>query len=282
MLCWIAMAKKCNITHVAVFIKERHKRAEAVASQLVEALSKVGIDTTTVLPFRYKSIRSVSSIRELRGMDVDILATVGGDGTILRALRMMDSEVPVLGVNVGGRGVLSEILPKEIVSAIGKLMRGEYFLDRRLRIRSSTDVKIFPPVLNEVFFDRVSRLSLPTVTVRREQDVFLEQKMDGLMVATPTGTTAHSFSGGGPVIYEGMRSFLLMPIFPLLRLPPIVLPPETIEISFSDDFYLVTDGQEAYTINAGEWVKIAEHERDAVFVRFNKRILRQLHNLGFS
>jgi len=275
------MLKK-SIVHVVVSIKEKHKGVESVACQLVESLLKVGINITTVLPFKYKSIRSVSSISEVTSTDVNILAIVGGDGTILRALRMIYSEVPVFGVNVGSRGVLSEIFPNEIVSAIDKLMEGRYFLDRRLRIKSSTDVKMFPPALNEIFFDRVSHVSLPTVTVRKAQDVILEQKMDGLIVATPTGTTAHSFSGGGPVIYEGMRSFLLLPICPLLRLPPIVLPPETLEISFSDDFYQVIDGQEVSTINAGQWVKIAEHEWDAVFVRFNKKILRQLHNLGFS
>ncbi|MCP8323544.1 MAG: NAD(+)/NADH kinase [Candidatus Methylarchaceae archaeon HK02M2] len=276
------MVKRRNIAHVVVFIKEKYKRAETVACQLIENLLKFGINITTVQPFRYKSIRSVISIREVMDKDIDLLATVGGDGTILRALRMIDKEVPVLGVNVGSRGVLSEILPKEVTAAIDKLIEGKYVLDRRLRIKSSTDVKTFPPVLNEIFFNRVSHVSLPTVTVRKSQEVFLEQKMDGLIVATPTGTTAHSFSGGGPVIYEEARSILLMPVFPLLRLPSIILPSETIEISFSDDFYMIVDGQEAYTINARQWIEIAEHERDAVFVRFNKKkILRQLNNLGF-
>lgn len=275
----MVMLKK--ISHAAVHVKERYEVAEKVGRRLVGQLLKAGISITTVQPFEEPPAASVSSIMELKGIDVDVIFAVGGDGTILRTLRPIDWEVPILGVKVGIRGVLLEITPDELPSAIAKLKEGRYLLDRRMRIVCSTKDETFPPALNDVFFTRISQTSLPTVSIRKEHDILLEQRMDGLIVSTPTGTTAHSLSGGGPVLYEEMDLLLLTPICPLLRLPPLVLPPEAMEVSFSDDYTLVLDGQVAHDMKAGEWVRVRRYETDAVFVRFNRRGLRQLYNLGF-
>lgn len=277
----VLLSERLKISHVALVVKEDNGEAKRISSELVEKLSRIGIEITTVEPLKHKFANSSHSIADLASMNVNLLITIGGDGTILRTVREISDNLPILGINVGGRGILAEVLPSEIPSAIKNLTESNFYLDSRIRIKSRKEGNGFPPALNEIFLDRISQASLPTIGIKT-QDIFVEQKMDGLIIATPTGATAHSFSVGGPVLHEMLDLFLLTPICPLLRLPPLVIPTTPMEVSFSDDFNLVVDGQEVYTISDNRKVFIEKHKHNAVFVRFNKMRLRQLHNLGFK
>jgi NAD+ kinase len=109
----------------------------------------------------------------------------------------------------------------------------------------------------------------------------IKQRMDGIVISTPTGSTGHSFSLGGPVLHEGLDCLILSPIASVNRMPQLVIPTGEIEIKSTRDMQLTIDGQEIIKIAAEQIVKISRFPIDAQFIRLRKRGMRQLAKLGF-
>jgi NAD+ kinase len=107
------------------------------------------------------------------------------------------------------------------------------------------------------------------------------QKMDGMIVSTPTGSTGHSLSNGGPILQEHLDCMLITPIGSVNRLPSFVLPLVAITISANHDLKLIMDGQLVKEIQENQPIKISKYRYDAVFLRFNKNDTRQMNKLGF-
>ena len=217
-------------------------------------------------------------IDDVKKMNPDYIVSVGGDGTLLWVIRSMDDETPVLAVNVGGRGILSEISPNNIKESIKKLRENQYLIDSRNRISVSVNGKTLPPALNEVYVNRISqtRTSTYTMTIGGYK---VKQRMDGLMVSTSTGSTGHSLSFGGPYIHPNSTVFLVLMVGSIDRLPPIVLPTKPIEIISDHDSSVTVDGQEEILVKASEQIVITKHNRDARFVRFENKGFQQLEKI---
>ena len=217
-------------------------------------------------------------IEDVKKMSPDYIVSVGGDGTLLWVLRSMDDETPVLALNVGGRGILSEISPNNIGKSIKQLREKQYRIDSRNRISVSVNGKTLPPALNEVYVNRVSqtRTSTYTMTIGGYK---VKQRMDGLMVSTSTGSTGHSLSFGGPYIHPNSTVFLVLMVGSIDRLPPIVLPTKPIEIISDHDSSVTVDGQEEILVKASEQIVITKHNRDARFVRFENKGFQQLEKI---
>ena len=217
-------------------------------------------------------------IEDVKKMSPDYIVSVGGDGTLLWVLRSMDDETPVLALNVGGRGILSEISPNNIGKSIKQLREKQYLIDSRNRISVSVNGKTLPPALNEVYVNRVSqtRTSTYTMTIGGYK---VKQRMDGLMVSTSTGSTGHSLSFGGPYIHPNSTVFLVLMVGSIDRLPPIVLPTKPIEIISDHDSSVTVDGQEEILVKASEQIVITKHNRDARFVRFENKGFQQLEKI---
>ena len=217
-------------------------------------------------------------IEDVKKMSPDYIVSVGGDGTLLWVLRSMDDETPVLALNVGGRGILSEISPNNIGKSIKQLREKQYRIDSRNRISVSVNGKTLPPALNEVYVNRVSqtRTSTYTMTIGGYK---VKQRMDGLMVSTSTGSTGHSLSFGGPYIHPDSAVFLVLMVGSIDRLPPIVLPTKPIEVISDHDSSITVDGQEEILVKASEQIVITKHNRDARFVRFENKGFQQLEKI---
>ena len=217
-------------------------------------------------------------IDDVKKMNPDYIVSVGGDGTLLWVIRSMDDETPVLAVNVGGRGILSEISPNNIKESIKKLRENQYLIDSRNRISVSVNGKTLPPALNEVYVNRISqtRTSTYTMTIGGYK---VKQRMDGLMVSTSTGSTGHSLSFGGPYIHPNSTVFLVLMVGSIDRLPPIVLPTKPIEVISDHDSSVTVDGQEEILVKASEQIVITKHNRDARFVRFENKGFQQLEKI---
>ncbi|MEP0825391.1 MAG: NAD(+)/NADH kinase, partial [Nitrososphaera sp.] len=110
----------------------------------------------------------------------------------------------------------------------------------------------------------------------------IKQRMDGIVVSTPTGSTGHSFSIGGPVLHEGMSCLILSPLASVNRMPQLVIPVEEITVQSTYESHVVIDGQESFTVRADEPIRISRYADDAVFLRLQKKGMRQLSKLGFS
>lgn len=161
--------------------------------------------------------------------DTDFLFSIGGDGTILDAMRVVrDSGIPIMGINIGRLGFLSSIGKNEILTAIDMVLNKKYRLDSRALLKLIRPKGLFEGVnyaLNDLTINRKDSTSLIVIHVYLN-DLFLNTYWaDGIIVATPTGSTAYSLSSGGPILTPGSENFVITPIAPHnLTVRPIVIP----------------------------------------------------------
>lgn len=272
---------EANIHNVAIITKIGNREADDAAIKVATLLSRRKIKVYSVLPF---IIDDATPIRpdELKDIKLDLVFAIGGDGTTLRAFRTIPGKVPLFSINSGGhRGIMSEIDADSIDEAVKAILAGNYFYDYRIRIQASVNGKLFPPVLNDILIIRVNLTRTPLVSVMLMGDE-IKQRMDGIVVSTPTGSTGHSFSVGGPVLHEGMSCLILTPIASVNRMPQIVIPVKEILIRSTHELHLIVDGQETFKVHADEPINILRFSEDAVFLRLHKKGMRQLAKLGFS
>lgn len=211
---------------------------------------------------------------------LDALLSLGGDGTLLRAARFLDGrQVPILGVNLGRLGFLTSCAAEELEAGVRRLAAGDYCPERRMVLhthavardgavrhhwRSLNDV-----VLHKGGFARVVRFS-----VHVDGEVVATFGGDGVVVSTPTGSTAYSLSAGGPVVVPTVESIVLTPVSPhTLALRPMVLPPTAeVRVQAEDDVteLLVTvDGQVGTHFHENETLVVRRAEAPVLIVRFS-------------
>jgi NAD+ kinase len=270
-----------NMRNVAIMTKTGSSEADSAAIRVSKLLGKSKVHVHSVLPLVIDDAMPVRP-EELKDINPDLVFAIGGDGTTLRAFRTIPGNVPLFSINSGGhRGVLSEISAESIDEAINAILAGKYVYDSRIRIQASVNGRVFPPVLNDILIIRVSLTRTPLLSIMLMGDK-IKQRMDGIVISTPTGSTGHSFSVGGPVLHEGMSCLVLTPIASVNRMPQLVTPLEEILIQSTHESHLIIDGQETFKINAGEPIKILRFSNDAIFLRLQKKGMRQLTKIGFS
>ncbi|MFY9871686.1 MAG: NAD(+)/NADH kinase [Candidatus Nitrosopolaris sp.] len=268
------------ISNIAIMTKTSSIEAEEAAGRITGVLTGRNIKVYAVYPLIIEGSRPVKA-EDLRKLDLDIVFAIGGDGTTLRAFRYIPRETPLLSVNVGGnRGILSETGIDSLDESIKAILLGHYFCESRIRIQGFAGKITFPAALNDIVLTRINLTRTPMLSIKMMGDV-MEHRMDGIIISTPTGSTGHSFSSGGPVLYEGLESLLLSPIAPLNKMPQLVIPADEIEIKSTNDTNLVVDGQEIFRIAAGDPLKIFRYPYNANFIRIRKRGMRQIVKLGF-
>lgn len=268
-----------KIRSVAIITKRDNHDAIAAATKIARILSAQEISAFTMPPLRIRGHRTLSP--EMLEKTVDLVVAIGGDGTTLKAFRSISAKIPLLSINIGGhRGILSEIDTRNVENAIVEILDGKGFYDSRMRIQASSGKVRFPPALNEILITRVDLTRTPTYTIKLMSDE-ITSRMDGIFISTPTGSTGHSLSMGGPVLHEGMDCLILTPAAPVSRLPQIVVPVEEIIIKSTHKSHLVVDGQEIFKLEAGQSIKVSRYRQDARFLRLHKKGMRQLEKLGF-
>lgn len=270
-----------SINNILLVTRYNSPEARKIARKIAEMVQKRGATVYTVSPLSVESGRQLDSEDELKKVTLDLAIGVGGDGTTLRAVRWMHNAVPVFGVKLAGsRGILTESTPDELDASLDRIFSNSFYLERRIRVYASIDGLESPPALNEILINRINPTRTPTYTVRFAQDE-IRQRMDGVVVSTPTGSTGHSFSLGGPVLHEGLEALLITPLSSLNRMPPLIVPIEEIEVISNADSSIIVDGQSAFEIQSDRNIRIARYEHDAVFLRFQPRGLRQLEKFGY-
>ena len=197
---------------------------------------------------------------------VDLILVLGGDGTMIATARMVgDQEVPVLGINYGGLGYLAEFRIEELYTALESILSGNYRLERRVMLAVELKRGDAPPQLNRVLNDVVINKSALARIIEIEA-YFNRQfvnafRADGLIVSTPTGSTAYNLSAGGPVIFPSMNAVVITPICPFtLSNRPIVVPDDAeIELLLKTDneeVALTLDGQVGFPLKVEDRVAI--------------------------
>ena len=270
-----------NLNRVAVVSKVGSKESEEAAKKVAKKLLAKKSQVFTISPIEIEGAKKVGDLEELKDTKLDLTITLGGDGTTLRTFRYLENEVPNLAINVGGnRGILSEITMPEIDTAINQILSDNIFLDKRIRVVASCNGQDFPPALNEIFINRQNLTKTSLFEIRFQNDT-VTQKMDGVIIATPSGSTGHSYSLGGPILHESLDVLIITPVAPVNKLPSLVVPDEKIEILSSHDSNIIMDAQVIKPARYDDVITIKKYKKQAVFVRIKKRGLRQMSKLGF-
>lgn len=196
----------------------------------------------------------------------DLILVLGGDGTMIATSRMMgDTEVPVLGVNYGGLGYLAEFRIEELYAALESILEGHYRLDKRVMlsvelVRGDESVTR-NRVLNDVVINKSALARIIEIEAYLNQQFVNAFRADGLIVSTPTGSTAYNLSAGGPIIFPSMNAVVITPICPFtLSNRPIVVPDDAvIELHLKteeEDVSLTLDGQVGFPLKVEDRVRI--------------------------
>lgn len=270
-----------KLNKVAIVSKFGSKISEDAAEMISKKLIAKKIKVYTIAPVSVSGAEKVESLEELSKIKLDLVVTLGGDGTTLRAFRNLRNETPILTINVGGnRGILSEITLDDFDDAVTAIGKDDIWLDKRTRVVASCNGEEFSPALNEIYVNRKNLTKTAEFEIKFQNDT-VKQKMDGVIIATPSGSTGHSFSLGGPILHESLDVLIITPVAPVYRLASLVVPDEKIEIISSHDCNIAIDAQVVKSAGYEEPIIIKKYKSPAVFIRLKKRGLRQMSKLGF-
>lgn len=227
--------------------------------------------------------------------EVDIAVVLGGDGTMLHASALVgDSGIPILGVNLGHLGFLTPFDPAEAESAIDAALAGELQTTERMRLAATYVPAEGEPMvrtaLNDVVIHQGAMARLVQLDARLDDDLIAAYRADGLIVASPTGSTAYNLAAGGPVVMPGRAALALTPIcaHALTNRPLIAPANKTISITLGADsrgVVLTIDGQWAHTFNLGDRLDITASDFPLVVFRSRKNyfdILREKLHWGIQ
>jgi NAD+ kinase len=203
----------------------------------------------------------------------DMLVAVGGDGTLISLVRRSyPYKKPVLGITAGNLSFLSDVVPKEIDTFLEKILRNEYRIDDRMMIegvltKQNGEKETFYS-FNDIVFTRPSIAHMATIDAYIDNEHFNTYHGDGLIISTPSGSTAYNLACGGPVVYPLTQAFILTPISPhSLTQRPLVAPADfTITLQSPEKALVVVDGQERYSLDKGENITIQIAKRGAKLV----------------
>ena len=275
-------------------------------------MDSIGILYQTRIPGSEKVAEEISAWLEDRGIetwvgagrddgvldenvgDMDLLIVLGGDGTTLRAARMLSPyDVPIFGINLGRVGFLSEAQPDEWPEKLTSVLDGNYWIERRLRMqanlmRNEHQIASFT-ALNDVVVGRGSQARVIRLHLRVDGDLVTTYVADALIVATPTGSTAYAMAAGGPLLPPQLQNFVVVPVAAHLSLNRALVLHEEAEISIrvemDHEANLTADGQLGSPVENGDRVTVTKHPQPIFFARvessgyFYRRLMRRL---GFS
>ncbi len=208
--------------------------------------------------------------------DVDLIIVLGGDGTILRTARFLSGlAIPIVGINLGGLGYLAEVNLNEMFSALEIILKGDFERDRRMMLDAivgeSAEEETVHTVLNDVVLNRAHLSRIVELETYVDGHYLTTYKADGLIIATPTGSTAYSLSAGGPIVYPRQSVIMINPICPhSLTNRAVILPAEVcikVILRTKDQGAILTmDGQVSLPLKSGDTLRVTKSEHVTTLV----------------
>ncbi|MCL4329072.1 MAG: NAD(+) kinase [Candidatus Thermoplasmatota archaeon] len=219
--------------------------------------------------------------KDLEKIQADIIICIGGDGTVLRTLQA--SKGPVLGINMGGLGFLSEVEIGEVESTIFKLKRGEYSIEKSLKLKVIVNGVRLPDSTNEILVhsDKIAKIRRFSVSTSNN---FIDLAVaDGVLISTPVGSTSYSFSAGGPIIYPTLRAMVISYLAPFIaRSRSMVIPPEEeIRVRIvgeNQGCILIIDGQYQQEVSSSDDIRVTISENQAEFVMIGRSFFERMRD----
>lgn len=271
--------KTLSLDKIGIVYDSEREKSTNVADKLEKVLKKYGFYSIKkqIAPSKGKYIEEFEK-------DVDLAVVIGGDGAFLGAARLYSKlDIPLLGINVGRLGFLAQLNPEDIEEGVRKLIDGRFKIEERLMLKAFSETES-----PEKQYSALNDIIIKGGEISRAVQLFLyidgkhvcDYIADGLIISTPTGSTAYTLSAGGPVVVPEMKAIVIVPICPhALTTRPIVIPASekiTVKIKTDSDLiYLTADGQENVKLQSESSINIEQYEHKA------KLILPEKENNGF-
>jgi NAD+ kinase len=260
--------------HIGVIAKPGDPRVGGVLEQLVAQVDamprQLWVDAASITEFPAFANRSIA--RKDLGSQCDLAIIIGGDGTFLSAARSLAGcDISLVGINMGRLGFLTDISPEEMTQALAQIFSGRFRQEERFLLRAAVhrnrEVVAEEVALNDVVAHKGHIARLLQFETFVDSKLVSSQRSDGLIVSTPTGSTAYALSSGGPILHPPLDAMVLVPICPhTLSTRPIVVGGDSdIEIVLrtheEPNAQLICDGQMTAELACGDRIRIRKHER---------------------
>ena len=226
----------------------------------IETAKKENIDVKNILPVNEKGIDKVVSKKES-----DLILVIGGDGTMIRTVaNLIDHEIPLLGINIGKLGFLTDLNVDSISKVLPEVFSGKYQLEERPSLSIQVDDSESLIGINEVVFHSGTVAKMLNFSIFQEEVLISKHKSDGVIVSSATGSSGYFFSGGGPIIYPTEEVFAILPMFSQSTSSnPLILPNRKklkIKLKNSVKASIVVDGREDFEVYQGSEIIISRNE----------------------
>ena len=267
---------------VGLIARYDNKQALKLVEDLSEYLARKKVDVYIEDTLSGK-VNAKAELVPLKDMKTDFLVTIGGDGTILRTcITIPKPEPPILAVNMGVRGFLTEIEPKEACAAMDRCLKGDFTIEKCCKLAVSTGDGAIPDGLNDVVVSAGEPSKLLYTQIFKDEEPILKCQADGLILATQTGSTGYSLSAGGPVLDLEVDAFVLTPICSLTVFRSIVFPADskvTIKAIRPKEMLVLVDGRFRQQV-ASETASLTVTRSKNVtsFIRFDSDFYGRLRN----
>lgn len=257
--------------HVAIVAHPHMQDALDASIDIARYFEQQGISTINGLVYAPELRRQVEQ------GDVDLLVALGGDGTMLRAGHLCGpAGVPILGINMGRLGFLTEVKRDEWPEMLPRLLRGEFWLEKRMMLQAELwqheKMTHSWEVLNEIAASRASVIRPVQFVTEVDGRYLTTYVADALIAATPTGSTAYALAAGGPILPPELRNILLVAVAPHLSIDRAIVLAEgsSVRITVHSDHQAVAcpDGQEPVVLNDGDQILVSGGDHQVYFIRF--------------
>lgn len=250
---------------IALFPNTRKKTAKNLAIGIREFLCNHGV--TVVADDEEAAQIGAEPLSSINPQDIEFLVSMGGDGTILRLVhRFPDLEVPIIGINLGHLGFLADIPIADIYPSLQDLLKGAYRTEQRIMMEGKTIGGERCLAVNEVVVHRAKNPSLVELAIHVDGTYLNTFAADGVILSTPSGSTAYSMAAGGPILSPELEAFVLTPISPhtISNRPIVFMPNQEIQIQYlsdADPVEITFDGIAYLTLHTGEVFHISKSSR---------------------
>jgi len=266
------------IRTVGIISKPKKEDICAVVPQLLDWLKKRGLsvcydkETADCI-----SPGNSSMAREDMVGKVDLLLVLGGDGTLLATARLLENhQVPILPINLGGLGFLTSVTLDELYPILDNVLAGRHRISERILLQAEVlrggQVVHRGRALNDAVLNKAALARITDFDLYIDDSYVCSYKGDGLIIATPTGSTAYSLAAGGPILYPILSAFVITPICPhtLTNRPLVVLDTARMRVEFrasEESLYLTLDGQVGFELREGDQISVHKSEHTLRLVR---------------
>jgi len=267
---------------VGLVARYDQKQALELTDELAEYLSKQGLKVYIEDSLAEK-ISSKEQFVPLTEMKTDFIITTGGDGTILRtAITVPKPEPPILAINMGVRGFLTEVEPQCACEAVERILKGDYRIEKSTKMTVATGDEILPDALNDVVISTGEPSKILYAEICKNDKPILKCQADGLIVGTQTGSTGYSLSAGGPVLDQEVDAFVLTPICSLTVFHSLVFPANstlTFNVLKPEKMLVMIDGNYRKFVSTEKLtVKVTKSKNVTSFIRFETTFYDRLRN----